>query len=129
MGTFSSPEVKNALVTTPVDTSRYALLTEPTYAEHGESEFNLTQFFSHLNQELRDSVESLCALDRAGVASANANLSGSLLDTRAYRIKRSQLQEKTGLHRKDAEFLRSFAAVHKYRLQVDESPLDFCGCC
>ena len=29
--TFSSPELKNALVTTPVDSSRYALLTEPTY--------------------------------------------------------------------------------------------------
>ena len=54
---------------------------------------------------------------------------GGLLDARAYRIKRSQLQERTGLHRKDAAFLRAFAAVRNYRLEVDQSPLDFCGCC
>ena len=42
-------------------------------------------------QELLDNVESLCALDRPA-GGANANLSGGLLDTRAYRIKRSQLQ-------------------------------------
>ena len=43
------------------------------------------------SQELLDNVESLCALDRPA-GGANANLSGGLLDTRAYRIKRSQLQ-------------------------------------
>lgn len=43
-------------------------------------------------QELVDNVESLCALDRPGAAAANPNLRGSLLDTGAYRIKRSQLQ-------------------------------------
>ncbi len=163
--TFSSPAVKNALVTTPVDSSRYALLTEPTYlnlsytilyahqvrfygqgltvplvvvvlvadqvrrarglrvqphavfqpSESGtplrclpptpwttaycngqrSAEFaNMAcvPFIVPSNsQELLDNVESLCALDRPA-GGASANLSGGLLDTRAYRIKRSQLQ-------------------------------------
>ena len=49
------------------------------------------------SQELLDNVESLCALDRPAAGGANANLSGGLLDTRAYRIKRSQLQVRVRL--------------------------------
>lgn len=52
-----------------------------------------------------------------------------LLGRMAWVASIASIQEKTGLHRKDAEFLRSFAASHNYRLQVDENALDFCGCC
>ena len=54
---FASPEIRNTLLATPVDESRYALLTEPMYAEQEGSEFNLTRFFSHLNQVRGASAE------------------------------------------------------------------------
>jgi len=152
--TFSSPELRQELVTTPVDLSRFALLAEPMYTSAEASEvrvqlrrrtgpthapfnaasdarcgqFNLTRFFTHLNSELVGNLESLCSLERPG-GNAASNLGGNLLEAQAYRIKRSQLQERTGLHRKDAAFLRAFAAVRNYRLIVDQSPMDFCGCC
>ena len=76
----------------------------------------------------RATASPLCSLERPG-GNAASNLGGNLLEAQAYRIKRSQLQERTGLHRKDAAFLRAFAAVRNYRLIVDQSPMDFCGCC
>ena len=51
----------------------------------------MSSLSSNGTQELLDNVEGLCALDRPASGSS-AGLSGGLLDTRAYRIKRSQLQ-------------------------------------
>jgi hypothetical protein len=126
---YSTPELRKQLRTTPVDFSRFGLLTEAAYARDASAEGALRSYFAKRNSELVEKVEALCSIARGDASAASGSGGGGQLRA-SYRIRATQLEERLGLHTKDAGFVREFAAQREYQLEVDESIFDsLCSCC
>ena len=125
--TCTSAELRRQIAITATDQSRFGLLSGPTYTEGDESEYNLRNYFAKFNTDLIQKIEALCSIDRGDGAAAGVGVREGLRE--AYRIRAPDLNERVGLHRNDAAFLREFAQIREYKLEVVSSPFDFCGCC